>query len=33
VPVPHHRQLAQVESILTGNGMNVVNQAHALWHD
>jgi hypothetical protein len=33
VPVPHHRMLEQVEETLTGNGMTIVNQAHALWHD
>jgi hypothetical protein len=33
VPVPHHRLLAQVESTLTGSGLTVVNEAHALWHD
>jgi hypothetical protein len=33
VPVPHHRMLEQVEATLTGNGMTIVNQAHALWHD
>jgi hypothetical protein len=33
VPVPHHRMLEQVEETLAGNGMTVVNQAHALWHD
>jgi hypothetical protein len=25
--------LEQVEETLTGNGMTIVNQAHALWHD
>ena len=33
VPVPHHRMLEQVEETLVGNGMTIVNQAHALWHD
>ena len=29
----HHRLLEQVESTLTGNGLTIVNQAHALWQD
>jgi hypothetical protein len=33
VPVPHHRMLEQVEETLVGNGMTIVNQAHALWND
>ena len=33
VPVPHHRLLEQVEETLTGSGMSVVNQAHALWNN
>jgi hypothetical protein len=33
VPVAHHRLLAQVETTLTGNGLSIVNQAHALWQD
>ena len=33
VPVPHHRLLEQVESTITGNGLTVINQAHALWQD
>ena len=31
VPVPHHRLLEQVEIAITGSGLNVINQAHALW--
>jgi hypothetical protein len=31
VPVPHHRLLEQVESTIVGNGMSIVNEAHALW--
>ena len=33
VPVPHHRLLEQVETTLTGGGLTVVGQAHALWHE
>jgi hypothetical protein len=33
VPVPHHRLLEQVESTLVGGGLQVVNEAHALWND
>jgi hypothetical protein len=33
VPVPHHRFLEQVESTLVGDGLQVINQAHALWGD
>src|SRR4051794_37693840 len=33
VPVPHHRLLEQVESTITGSGLAVVNQAHALWNE
>ena len=32
-PVPHHRLLEEVESTLTGSGLEIVNQAHALWND
>ena len=31
--MPHHRLLEQVESTITGNGLTVINQAHALWQD
>src|SRR5690348_4247911 len=33
VPVPHHRLLEQVEATIMSSGMNVVNQAHALWSE
>ena len=33
VPVPHRRFLEQVESTIVGNGLTVVNEAHALWND
>jgi hypothetical protein len=33
VPVPHQRFLEQVESTIVGNGLAIVNQAHALWND
>jgi hypothetical protein len=33
VPIPHHRLLTQVEQTLTGAGLSVVNQAHALSSD
>src|SRR3954468_18746666 len=33
VPVPHGRFLEQVETTISGNGLAVVNQAHALWND
>ena len=33
VPVPHHRLLEQVESTLSAGGLQVVNEAHALWND
>lgn len=33
VPVPHGRFLEQVESTISGNGLTVVSQAHALWND
>src|SRR5688500_14719883 len=33
IPIPHQRLLEQVEETLSGNGMTVVNEAHALWHD
>jgi hypothetical protein len=33
VPVPHHRLLEQVESTIVGNGLTVVNEAHALWNE
>jgi len=33
VPIPHHTLLEQVEATLAGDGLKVVNQAHALWGD
>lgn len=33
VPIAHHRLLDQVESTLTGSGLRIVNQAHALWQE
>src|SRR6476620_10155350 len=33
VPVPHRRFLEQVESTIVGNGLTIVNQAHALWNE
>jgi len=33
VPIPHHRLLEQVELTLTGSGLRVSNQAHAIWSD
>jgi hypothetical protein len=33
VPIAHHRLLDLVESTLTASGMNVANQAHALWSE
>jgi hypothetical protein len=33
VPIAHHRLLDLVETTLTSSGMNVANQAHALWSD
>ncbi len=33
VPVPHHRLLEQVETTLESGGLEVVNEAHALWND
>ncbi len=33
VPVAHHRLLEEVETTLAGSGLNIVNQAHALWQD
>src|SRR6187200_1868078 len=33
VPVPHRRFLEQVETTIVGNGLTVVNQAHALWNE
>jgi hypothetical protein len=33
VPVPHRRFLEQVEATISGNGLAVVNEAHALWND
>ncbi len=33
VPVPHHRLLEQVESTLLAGGLQVVNEAHAMWND
>jgi Domain of unknown function (DUF932) len=31
--VPHRRFLEQVESTIVGNGLTIVNQAHALWNE
>ncbi|MCE5278848.1 MAG: DUF932 domain-containing protein [Planctomycetaceae bacterium] len=33
VPIPHFRLLEQVEATLTGAGLKIVNQAHAMPHD
>jgi hypothetical protein len=33
VPIPHHNLLTQVESTLTGAGLTITNQAHALSPD
>ncbi len=33
VPIAHHRLLGLVEETLTGCGMKVANEAHALWSD
>jgi hypothetical protein len=33
VPVPHQRFLEQVEATIAGNGLVVVNEAHALWNE
>ena len=33
VPIPHYRLLEQVETTLTGAGLRIINQAHAMPHD
>jgi hypothetical protein len=33
VPIAHHRLLELVEATLAASGMNVANEAHALWSD